>query len=304
MLKQESKASTSEKHYAMEKALDSSEDNELEEVKSIIKGYNIKKIKENKAEIKFWISIPVGVDSFEDYVYCDTVKYNDSNKLRNLFESNGTLENPIGKTVKAKKNKHSEWTVFGKTIKSASDDKNRNYLKHSERKMDKYRNCVLEESKEKSGYGKIVDYYVINSEPHIEQDYAIGLFIELPNGKIKTFEDIHDKDCPSEVLESIIDFDKSLTSQIGNKVPLWYNGGQCRWKKSEWKITKRDYNNKSNRVINAIMTTVFGQNMNKPDELFGFGRNYGTESNNKPLPSCIEEVPEDRIPNLETEDQT
>lgn len=257
---------------------------DAQSVSAVISDFSVKEIEPNIAEVYFEIEVPVGTET-QEYIYTKDIEYGDKNIVTDVFEDG---KNPIGKSVEINRDKGGGWQIDGEKISPKEHDPLL-YRKKPETSLNVYSRCILHKTRSKLENGYISDFYVLESQTGIEQEYTIGLFIRLPNGTQRTLEVIHDKDHPSEVLCSIMNLNKSFSSQINKNVPVYYDSSDDTW----YIYT----GGKISNLYNTFMSLVGFEINPSEDDLVEFGRKYG-QPRPTPLPKSVDDVDTSRVPDV------
>lgn len=108
------------------------------------------------------------------------------------------------------------------------------------RMSDEFESVYFDADVEQFSTAEIIDYNVEEADSSVEQELAVKLWFELPTGRVKAFETIHDSDHPSPVLSEIFSrvgieqenvglSGESLFGLNGESVPIVHDNG-------EWKL--------------------------------------------------------------------
>lgn len=275
-------------HYEDEEQLDLS-NLDVQETTGIVNGFEVSGLEPNKAEIKLWVTVSISETEQKQFKYTDTVSQSDSNTfLKSLFESptQDKVVSPLSDQVSVSK-ENGEWMLNGKPLlESTGRD-----TPHSRKDLHTYYETIVKKSKDSVTLktGTFSDFYVLQSPPNFQQDFIVGLFVQLPTGELRVIEVPHDSENKSKIIEILFDTDKTFSDQLNKDIPVWYEP-----KKDKWSISKRS---KPSGLISTLFSKIGIFNLKiSENNSIDFGRKFqfGNDSYRYPLPTTPNSVPLDK----------
>lgn len=266
---------------------------EIQETTGIVNGFEVSELEPNKAEIKLWVAVSISETEQKQFKYTDTISHSDPNTfLSSLFESptQDKVVSPLSDQVSVSK-ENGEWILNGQSLMESTG----RYTPRSRKDLNTYYETIVKKSKDsimlKSG--TFSDFYVLQSPPNFQQDYIVGLFIQLPTGKLKVIEVPHDPDHKSEIIEFLFDTDKTFSDQLNKDIPVWYEP-----KKDKWSISKKS---KTGGLISILFSKLGLEPTISENNSIAFGRKFqfGNDSDRYPLPTNPNYVPLDKKASVE-----